>query len=362
MNGSGPAAASDVSESERELLRQSVRGLLAEHWPVDKAVEKAGDAAAIASLWRAMAAQGLAALGTDDGGVGLREIVLVFEELGRASCPAPLLGAVAANLTLSHDRTNAVRALLADMHNGDAVVAIALGAFDGDAAAGQVELGRDTISGRMAFVEGVQAATHVLLCTQAPAGLAIVATGAPGLTIREMQGLPVPSFTELNLDNVPAITIGRSSEAIIDLATVARLVCAARAVGAAQRAFDLAVDHAKVRKQFGQIIGSFQAVQHKLANCLISLDGARMTIDAAATARDRGAPDWQVFAASALAFAGPALRAVSIETHRALGAIGYAEEHEAPRHFRRVHADLARFGGAPHARAQLADFLLGPVQ
>jgi hypothetical protein len=45
------------------------------------------------------------------------------------------------------------------------------------------------------------------------------------------------------------------------------------------------------------------------------------------------------------------------------GGVGwYAEEHEAPRHFRRVHADLARFGGIPRARAELADFLLGPVQ
>ncbi len=45
----------------------------------------------------------------------------------------------------------------------------------------------------------------------------------------------------------------------------------------------------------------------------------------------------------------------------ALGAIGYAEEHEAPRHFRRVHADLARFGGVSRARAELADYLLGPA-
>ena len=81
-----------------------------------------------------------------------------------------------------------------------------------------------------------------------------------------------------------------------------------------------------------------------------------------ARARDNGSQDWRVFAASALAFSGPALRAVSIETHRALGAIGYAEEHEAPRHFRRVHADLARFGGVSRARAELADILLGPVQ
>ena len=91
------------------------------------------------------------------------------------------------------------------------------------------------------------------------------------------------------------------------------------------------------------------------------MDGSRLALEAAATARDDGNPDWRVFAASALAFAGPALRTVSIETHRALGAIGYAEEHEAPRHFRRVHADLARFGGVARARAELADALLGPA-
>src|SRR4051795_6076027 len=82
---------------------------------------------------------------------------------------------------------------------------------------------------------------------------------------------------------------------------------------------------------------------------------------AAATAWDDRNSDWRVFATSALVFAGPALRTVSIETHRALGAIGYAEEHEAPRHFRRVHADLARFGGVSRARAELADVLLGPI-
>ncbi len=140
---------------------------------------------------------------------------------------------------------------------------------------------------------------------------------------------------------------------------MARLACAGRALGAAQRAFDMAVDHAKVRKQFGQLIGQFQAVQHKLANCLISLDGARLAIETAAEARDAGNPDWRIFAASASAFASPALREVSIQTHRALGAIGYAEEHEAPRHFRRVHADLARFGGVTRARAELAEYSAG---
>jgi acyl-CoA dehydrogenase len=272
-----------------------------------------------------------------------------------------LLGAVGANLALAGQQSNALRAMLEDLHQGKAMVALALGAFDGDAAAGQVDTRGDTLSGKISFVESVQTATHFVVFTGKPAGAAVVASGAPGLKAQVTPGLAVPPLSELTFDDTPAMRLDLSPKALADVATVARLACASRAVGAAERAFELAVDNAKIRKQFGQLIGQFQAVQHKLANCLISLDGARLALEAAAAARDNNNPDWPVFAASALAFAGPALRTVSIETHRALGAIGYAEEHEAPRHFRRVHADLARFGGAPGARATLADFMLGPA-
>lgn len=325
-------------------------------------MKQSGSTHAIAALWRDMAGQGLIALGSDTAEVGLREIALVFEELGRASCPAPLLGAVEANLALAPQRSNAVRVLLEDLHQGKAMIALALGAFDGDPSAGRAEMRGDTLWGKASFVEDAQTATHFLMFTDAPVGVAVVAIGAAGLKMQVTPGLAVPPFSSLTFENAPALWLDIPSETLADIALVARLACAGRALGAAERAFELAVDHAKIRKQFGQLIGQFQALQHKLANCLMSLEGARLTLETAAQARDNDNPDWRVFAASALAFAGPALRAVSIETHRALGAIGYAEEHEAPRHFRRVHADLARFGGVPRARAELANFLLGPVQ
>jgi alkylation response protein AidB-like acyl-CoA dehydrogenase len=219
----------------------------------------------------------------------------------------------------------------------------------------------EMLSGTVAFVEGAQTATHLLICTGEPAGVTMVASGAAGLKIRATPGLAVPPFSELTFENTPAMRLDIPAETLADIALVTRLGCAGRALGAAERAFEMAVDHAKMRKQFGQFIGQFQAIQHKLADCLTSLDGARLTLESAADARDSGNPDWRFFAASALAFSGPALREVSIQTHRALGAIGYAEEHEAPRHFRRVHADLARFGGVSRARAELADFMLGPA-
>jgi alkylation response protein AidB-like acyl-CoA dehydrogenase len=362
MTASSEPKTEVLSDTERGLLRDSVRDFLARHWPVDHAVARSASAEAIATLWRDWAGQGLTSLGADAAEAGLREIVLVFEELGRASCPAPLLGAVAANLALKPQKSNAASALLEDLHQGNAMIALALGSFDGDASAGQAHIRGDTLWGTTSFVEGAQIATHFLVFTDAPAGVAVITSGAPGLNVQATPGLAVPPFSELTFKDTPAVRLNIPSETLTDIALVARLSCAGRALGAAGRAFELAVDHAKIRKQFGQLIGQFQAVQHKLANCLISLDGARLTLEAAAEAHDNNNPDWRVFAASALAFAGPALRQVSIETHRALGAIGYAEEHEAPRHFRRVHADLARFGGAPRARAQLADFVLGPVQ
>ena len=166
MNVSSPPKADSLSDAERGLLRDSVRDFLSKRWPAEHAVERSSSAEAIAALWRELAGQGLASLGADAAEAGLREIVLVFEELGRASCPAPLLGAVAANLALAGQQSNTVHAMLEDLHQGNAMIAVALGAFDGDPAAGRADIRGDTLSGKAAFVEGAQTATHFLVFTE----------------------------------------------------------------------------------------------------------------------------------------------------------------------------------------------------
>lgn len=348
-----------ISEEERGLLRESIRGFLSDHWPVEGAVERSNDPEAVRSIWHGLGAQGLAGLGADPEEGGLREILLAFEELGRASCPAPLLGAVIANMLLRGRRDLAE--LREAIQRGAASLAVAFAGFDGDPAAGRVMLTRGALAGGLSFVEGAASATHFVVFTDAPSGVAIVPAAAAGLTVAATPGLAVPALSELSFSGTPATCIECPVAELEELALIARVACAARALGAAQRGFDLALEHAKLRRQFGQFIGQFQALQHKLADCLIRLDGSRLVLDGAAAAYDRGAADWRVFANAGLAFAGPALRQVALEAHHAMGAIGYAEEHELPRHFRRIHADLARFGGAPGARAALADHLLGPV-
>lgn len=361
QNQTSQAAGEGLSDADRQLLRDSTRGFLASRWPAETAVEQSTDRNAVINLWQDVAAQGLATLGADLAEGGLREIVLVFEELGRAACPAPMLGAVMANLLLAPKRKSSkpAAALLDAIAEGKARVSVGFGPFDGDESAGGVKLTGTTCKGRVGFLEDAACATHLLVLSEAPAGVLIVASDAPGVTITETPGMARPSLAEAGFSKTPATLVKTSAAALKDAAMVARLACASRALGAAQRTFELAVEHAKVRKQFEQLIGSFQAIQHKLANSLIILEGSRLTIAQAAEARDLGEGDWQVFASAALAYAAPGLREVAVQNHRALGAIGYAEEHEAPRHFRRVHTDVGRFGGSTRARGELADYLLG---
>jgi 3-oxo-4-pregnene-20-carboxyl-CoA dehydrogenase beta subunit len=347
-----------VSDTDRDMLRDSVRGFLADHWPVEGAAERATDPAAIHTIWHSLAAQGLAGLGARDQETGLRETLLVFEELGRAHCPAPLLGAVALNHILAATTpAPAAQAIAQATAAGTAAIAVALGSWDGDPAAGSAQLAGGPVgghvTGHLAFVEDTAIATHLLVLTGPPPRAVLLA--ADPAAIRPTPGLAIPALAELELDAAALATLDADAD---HLAEIIRLCCAARALGAAERGFELALEHAKLRRQFGQVIGSFQALQHKLADCQIRLDGSRLTLDSAADAHDRGDPAWRVFAAAALAYAGPSLRQTILETHHTMGAIGYAEEHELPRHFRRVHADLVRFGGAPHARAHLADWLL----
>ena len=355
-----PAAAANTlpSDEERGMLRDSARKALAQTWPAETAVQLASDPQRVSHQWTTVAEQGLAALGFVAEEGGLREGLIALEELGRAACPVPLLGALLANLLLKTQTGQAgVAPLLEQLHSGQAALAFSFGAYDGDANAGSVTFTDGKLSGKLAFVEDMAVATHLLVVADGPV-LTLVARNAAGLSVTATPGLAVPALSEVNFAATPASALAVSAAQVADLSRLARLGLLARALGAATRNFEMVVDYAKERQQFGQPIGKFQAIQHKLANCLMSLEGARLTVNAAATAFDLGQPDWRYYASAAYANASPALRQVALETHHTFGAIGYAEEHEAPRHFRRTHADLVRHGGVRRARNEVAQTLL----
>jgi alkylation response protein AidB-like acyl-CoA dehydrogenase len=347
-------AASGESEDVSGLLRDSMRGLLETHWRADSSTVGASPEA-IAGIWDRLVQQGVTALGADPKERSLSAILVVMEELGRAACPAPMWSAILANIALP-DASSAGSDTRRALEAGAATVAFSFGAFDPDPGIGAVAFDKEKATGSLRFVEVAGSATHLLV----PVGeteLALVDLGAPGVKRVPTRAMGAWGNWELTLDAAPAMLMPIGNVGLGDLRSIATIALLARAQGAARRAFELAAEYAKERQQFGQPIGRFQAIQHKLANCFIDLEGVRLVLHHTARLLDQGDDDWSYFADCAMAFAGPALRRVSLETQHTFGAVGYAEEHEAPGHFKRVHLDTIALGGAAHAKRRLASHL-----
>jgi len=345
----GPALPGD---SERAMLRDAVRGLLAADWTAGEATT-APSPERCDSIWRAFARQGLFELGTDPATGGLREILIVQQELGRAACPIPFL--TTALLHLAGIAPASLIAAAATKVTPQLALSLATsGAQDGD---GQIALADGKLTGELAAVEGATTATAFAVLLDGPK-LAIVKAGAKGLTVDPQQAMGSERIGRVSFAATPATLVAIDGTAAGDLAALLRLGLAARAFGAAQRGFELAVAYATERKQFGQPIGRFQAIQHKLANSHISLHGSELALANAAHQYDIGNAAWRWFAAAASAQAAACLRQVALETQHTFGAIGYSEDHEAPRLFRRVHLDVLRHDALRSSREMLAAHFL----
>jgi alkylation response protein AidB-like acyl-CoA dehydrogenase len=348
------------TDEDRRLLRDSVRNFLVTHWPEQGAVQRSEEPHEISVVFSKLAGQGLAEIGSNPSQGGLCEILIMQQELGRAACPAPLLAASIANILLEpHAAANAIIAdLLRDLRAGRALIVIAFGELDGDRTACTYEMKNGRISGEARYLDVAQCATHFVLVTSRTS-VTIVDAKTAGISAVPTRALGGPGLTTVKFDKVVGrATLEVDGGILADLCLVQRLGLTGRAFGAADRGFELIVAYAKERKQFGKPIGKFQAIQHKLANCRISLLGIGLALHNAAKNYDKHVAAWRVFAAAVCAFADPALRQAALEMQHAFGAIGYAEDHELPRHFKRVHQDVLRHGGARRAREELADFIL----
>ena len=344
------------SDDIAEMLRDSLRGFLKAHWTMGVGREPTSPDE-ISAIWGKLVRQGVAALGSDRDEGGLREILVVMAELGRAACPAPMWSAALANLALSGSQAAAAVDVLEKLHAGTAVAAFSFGARDPDAGTGSIQLDGQRGTGVLRFVEAAAGATHLLVIVD-ESHLALIRLDAPGVVLAPTRAIGAWGLCEVRLNSAPVMLLPLGRGDLDELRLKAGIALVARAHGAARRAFELAVDYAKERHQFGQPIGKFQAIQHKLANCLIALEGVSLILDHAARLHDTGDRNWRYFADCAIAYGGDALRRVSLETQHTFGAIGYAEEHEAAQHFKRVHLDTIALGGAPHARRRLASHLL----
>jgi hypothetical protein len=129
-----------------------------------------------------------------------------------------------------------------------------------------------------------------------------------------------------------------------------RVALAVELAGTMRAALDLTIDYVTTRRQFGRAIGSFQALQHRLAECAVLVEGARLlALEAAGTGAPVGA------AAVAAGYASAAAARLFQETHQLHGAIGFTREHPLHRFTLRLQALRLELGGASAHRRAVAE-------
>jgi alkylation response protein AidB-like acyl-CoA dehydrogenase len=352
---------------EQVALRDTARRFLAEKAPISGHVRPLLDDATgtTEAVWR-----GLADLGTtgllvpeDYGGAGMTmvEAGVVAEELGAALHPGPWLStAVAATRTLTRLGAGATASkLLAGIAEGTTIATVSLLDVASVTANRQ---GDDTVlRGEIAAVPDAAAAAVLLVLAEDAegTGLFAVQADAPGVSVTPQRGIDrTRKEFRVALDSTPAQRLAAATpDAVAAVVDDVLIAAAADALGAAQAVMDLAVEYAKARKQFGQLIGSFQAVQHMCVDMYETVELARSGVIHALWASDNAdAGERHLAAVRAKAFAGQ-LATVGDTAIQVFGGIGYTWEHDAHLYLKRLLSFSGLLGGPDRYLTELGKHL-----
>ncbi|MGW5071929.1 acyl-CoA dehydrogenase [Rhodococcus sp. NPDC004095] len=348
-----------MSDEDREL-RDSVRGWAA-RYATPEVIREAVEAKVETrpQYWSSLAELGMLGLHLPEevGGAGfsLLETAIVAEELGRAMVPGPFLPTVVVSEVLHEAGRNAELEGLAD---GSLFGAVAL-------QPGDLRIVRDggaaTLSGTSSHVLGGQVGDVFLLAADDAGELAFVVVSRDRLDISELPGYDV-------IRRNAEITVGGLALADGDVLTldpqrvldVAAALFAAEAAGLADWATTTAADYARVRQQFGRVIGQFQGVKHKAARMLSLTEQARVTAwDAVrALGDDVSSAESSLAAAVAAAVAPEAAFQVTKDCIQVLGGIGYTWEHDAHLYMRRAQSLRILLGSTASWKRRVANLTL----
>ncbi len=357
---------------QQEDFRQAVRATLAAEAPSTYVRAMVDDPVGVTdALWATMAELGwLGVLVPESAGglgLGLVDVVVLQEELGKLPFPGPFLSsAVAATLAavrlgaddllpgLAAGTTRGTVAVEEPGHGDPLATVRARATRDGDTDTWTLEgvkpVVLDGASADFALVvaeDGGGLGTFVL---ESPAGELV-----PGLDVTR-------KVARVELDGRTARRIGPAGDQaslwrrILDDIGVA---LAAELVGTSERALELAVEYAKVRVQFDRPIATFQAIKHKAADMLHHVELARVGTHYAAWTSDADDPERAKAAAMCKGYASEAAVSVTGESIQVHGGVGFTWDIDCHLLYRRAKQDDLLFGAQSYQRSRLADLLLG---
>ena len=369
-----PAMNFDFS-ADQKSLREQARKFLGEHSSsarVRRILE--GAAPFDAELWRGMGEMGWmgTAIPETHGGAGFGhlELCVIAEELGRSLAPTPFASTIylAAEALLLAGTDAQKKRWLSAIATGDARATLAFldSDLDWDPAAVTTRAEKSskgwTLSGTKRFVPWAHVANVLLIPARAPEGpsLFLVDPSAAGLKLSPVQGMDLATrWVHLELDKVPVAgdaVLGAPGQAASLLSGLLRrgaIGAAAEMLGAARRCLDMAVGYAKVREQFGQPIGSFQAIRHKCSEMLLEVENSYSAVYYAAWALDANAEDHELAASVAKAYVADASRKVCGEAIQVHGGIGFTWEYDLHIYFKRAKALEGMYGDVDYHREQI---------
>lgn len=324
-----------------------------------------------ATLWRKVVDLGLAAIAVPEhlggGGAGFVELAIAAECLGQSLAPVPLIEAAVANDLIaslsgagsslpdagsssSGERDARLDSLTARAVAGDLLATLALRPATGD-------LARLVPAGAVADLVAVLRGDELLLLRQPDRGPA-----APGGAVHNLGALPL---ADCPIDTEHALVLARGPAAVRAYRRALsrwELLTGAALFGLGSKALDIGVDYVMQRKAFGVLIGTFQTIQHRLADNAIALDGARLLAYEAAWAQDENLPTADTSATMAFLFAAETAFKTASEVLHFHGGYGYTLEYDIQLYFRRAKAWSLVAGDSRAAYAQLAHRVFGATQ
>jgi len=337
------------------------------------------DTAYDAALWQNMAHQGWTGIIFEEEygglGLGLVEMAVALEEMGRALLPGPYLPTVLmAGVAIDAAGNPAQkRKYLSRISMGEARATLALLEADARWDPGAVQLDAHptlegfALNGRKLFVPDAATADFLVCAARRgpDLGLFIVPHDAPGLTISplpamdETRKLYQVAFEDVAVAEDDFLAIGDSARDALERAlAVATVALAAEMVGGMQRVMEIAVEYAKTRKQFGKPIGQFQAVQHLCADMLLLTESSRSAAYYAAWALQERAPEAGVAVSIAKAYASDAYREVGNRAIQVQGGMGFTWENNVHLYYKRAKASELMFGDAAYHRERIAHLVI----
>ncbi len=302
------------------------------------------------AVWNTCIDMGWTAAGAPErhGGLGLGplDVCIIAEECGRFAAAAPFLAAnYAAIIALTDHASETLQAeLIARIASGEARFCLAFTEDeDGLPSPAAIVLANGALSGRKVAVVGAAAATHALVLTAS--GLAVVDLDAQGVSREAGETIDnTRCSADLVFKDAAATALNAAPADALRLLAVQAVVTAFEQIGGAEAAMSRAQAYANTREAFGQLIGKFQAIKHRIAEMYVAIELARGNALLAATGLAEGAADFIPRAAAARLTASDAFEFAAAQSMQTHGAIGVTWEHDLHLYLRRARAQAVELG------------------